>query len=165
MCLELVGSGERYEGVTRGPVSFLGHSAAPPNRRAQLSRGFSLGAQDRWGSGWWDQRQDVLSMWSQRGPLRGISTWKIPKERKGSVPSGKAGGRGWSPQPRPMGHQGAHRPSRHPLLWPRPAPHQGYGPSSTCSPLFQKRKQAGQGVLFGASFLCPPIQSQSPPFP
>lgn len=138
----------------------------PPHRRAQLSRGFSLGAQDRWGSRWWDQRQDVLSMWSQRGPLRRISTWKIPKERKGSVRSGKAGGRGWSLQAGPMGHQGAHRPSRHPLLWPPPTPHQGYRPNSTCSPLFQKRKQADQGAF---SSVPPPWAPQPslrvPPFP
>ena len=66
MCLELLGSGEKYVGVTGGPVSFPGRCS--PRRRAQCSRGASvLEAIGLLGlRGGWDQRQDVLSMRGQR---------------------------------------------------------------------------------------------------
>lgn len=66
MCLDLVGSGEKYVGVTREPASFPGRCS--PRRRALWSRGASvlepigqLGLR-----GGWDQRQDGCSMGGQR---------------------------------------------------------------------------------------------------
>lgn len=87
------------------------------------------------------------------------------KGAQGLCMGGKAGGRGWSPQARPMGHQGAHRPSRHPLLLAPTTPYQGYRQAERALPSSRKENRHIRGLSLRCLLLVPPTQSQSPPFP
>lgn len=108
-------------------------------------------------------------MWSQRGPLGEFPPGKFQRRARAlngvERLEGGAGGRGWRPQARPMGHQGAHRPSRHPLLLAPTTPHQGYRQAERALPSSRKENRHIRGLSLRCLLLVPPTQSQSPPFP
>lgn len=59
MCLELVRSWERYAGVTRGPVSFLGCSAAPLRGGPSTPGGLVLEPRTAGCQGWWNETRCI----------------------------------------------------------------------------------------------------------